>query len=188
MARPGDEHTLPGRVQMRFLHTAETTDDRRFEIEWRVPVGSRLVPLPHVHARADERFAVDDGTARHRLGRRRLLARAGDAWVVPAGTMHVHPVNVGRTTLVVRQWIELDAPDPAMLRGFERYVETIAAFTAEGRVDRFWRNRSVLQDALTLDETLLPDTYVAGVPRRLQTAVVGRLAARARRRGLVATR
>ena len=124
-----------------------------------------MVPFPHVHATADEHFRVESGTARHWVGRRRLLARDGDAWVVPAGTVHIHPVNVGRTTLVARQWIELDAPDPALLRGFERYVETVAAFTAQGRVDRFWRNRSPLQDALTAQETLMPGTYIAGLPR-----------------------
>ncbi len=146
------------------------------------------MPFPHVHATADEQFRVETGTARHWLGRRRLIARDGNAWVVPAGTSHIHPVNVGSTTLVVRQWIELDAPDPTLLRGFERYVETIAAFTAEGRVDRFWRNRDPLQDALTVHETLIPGTWFTGVPRPVQRAAVGRLAALARRRGRVATR
>ena len=131
---------------------------------------------------------METGTARHWVGRRRLIARDGDAWVVPAGTSHIHPVNVGTAPLVVRQWIERDTPDPALLRGFERYVETIAAFTAEGRVDRFWRNRNPLQDALTLDETLIPGTWITGIPRPVQRAMLGRLAGLARRRGMVATR
>ncbi|HYI20012.1 MAG TPA: cupin domain-containing protein [Solirubrobacteraceae bacterium] len=187
MARPGDEHALPGGARLRFLRTAGSTGDRAFELEWRVPVGSRMVPFPHVHLTADEHFRVESGTARHWLGRRRLSARDGDAWTVPAGTAHIHPVNVGRTTLVARQWIELDVPDGALLRGFERYVETVAAFTAQGRVDRFWRNRSPLQDALTAQETLLPGTYIAGLPRSLQRAALARLAGMARRRGMTAT-
>ena len=54
---------------------------------------------------------------------------------MPAATAHIHPGNAGREPLAVRQWIELDAPDPALLRGVERYFETVSALAAQGRVD-----------------------------------------------------
>jgi mannose-6-phosphate isomerase-like protein (cupin superfamily) len=186
VARPGDRHRYPGGVEMEVVRAAEASGDRALELTWRIPVGSRLVALPHVHPGVDEHFAVDAGTARHWLGRRRLLARAGDAWTVPAATAHIHPGNAGREPLAVRQWIELDAPDPALLRGLERYFETVSALAAQGRVDRFGRIKDPLQEAVTLTETLMPGTWFAGVPVGLQRVLLERLAALGRRRGRVA--
>ncbi len=187
MATPGDRHRYPGGVGMEVVRAAEASGDRAIELLWHVPAGSRLVALPHVHPGADEHFAIVAGTARHWLGRRRLLARAGDAWTVPAGTAHVHPGNAGQDPLVVRQWIALDAPDPALLRGVERYFETVSALAAQGRVDRFGRIKDPLQEAVTLTETLVPGTWFAGVPIPAQRALLDRLAALGRRRGRVAT-
>ena len=186
MARPGDRHRYPGGVEMEVVRAAEASGDRALELLWRVPVGSRLVALPHVHVDVDEHFALEAGTARHWLGRRRLLARAGNAWTVPRGTGHIHPGNVGEEPLVVRQWIELDAPDPALLRGVERYFETVSALAAQGRVDRFGRIKDPLQEAVTLTETLTPGTWFAGIPIPAQNALLNGLAALGRKRGRVA--
>ena len=142
--------------------------------------------LPHRHPGAAEHFRIVSGTGRHWLGRRRLIARAGDAWVVPPGASHVHPANVGDEPLVVRQWIALDAPDMALVGGIEHYFETVFTLAGEGRVDRFGRIRNPLQDALTLWETLVPGTYLAGIPISLQRAAFAPLAGIARRRGMTA--
>jgi mannose-6-phosphate isomerase-like protein (cupin superfamily) len=186
MARPGDRHRYPGGVEMEVVVAAEASGDRALELLWHVPVGARLVALPHVHADVDEHFLIEAGTARHWLGRRRLLARAGDGWIVPAGIAHVHPGNVGEEPLVVRQWIQVDAPDPALLRGVERYFETVSSLAAQGRVDRFGRIKDPLQEAVTLSETLMPGTWFAGIPIPAQRALLERLAALGRRRGRVA--
>ena len=186
MARPGDRHGYPGGVELEVVRAAETSGDRALELVWRVPAGERLVVIPHFHATVDEHFRVEAGTARHWLGRRRLLARAGNAWTVPKGTAHVHPANAGDEPLVVRQWIELDKPDPVLLRGVERYFEAVSILAAQGRVDRYGRIKDPLQDAVTLTETLMPGTWFAGIPIRAQEALLTRLAALGRKRGRVA--
>jgi mannose-6-phosphate isomerase-like protein (cupin superfamily) len=185
MATTGDEHDYWGGVHLRVLGSAEESGYRVVDLEWEVPAGQRLVALPHRHTDWPEHFAIVRGTARHWLGRRRLVAGAGDAWVVPAGAVHVHPANTGEEPLVVRQWIELDAPDERLLAGVERYFETIAALTQQGKVDRFGRVKDPLQDALTLSETLVPGTYFPLVPPGWQQAAVERLADVARRGGRI---
>jgi mannose-6-phosphate isomerase-like protein (cupin superfamily) len=186
VARPGDELLQPNGVRLRFVRTSGQTGGRALELEWHVPVRRRLVALPHRHPDVPENFRVVSGTGRHWLGRRRLTAHAGDAWGVPPGSSHVHPANAGPEPLVVRQWIGLDTPDAEFVGGVERYFETVFALADEGRVDRFGRIKNPLQDALTLSETLVPGTYLAGVPIRLQRAAIGRLAGIARRRGMTA--
>ena len=151
--------------------------------EWR---GHDIGITPLSASHDDEHFLIEAGTARHWLGRRRLLARAGDGWIVPAGTAHIHPGNVGDEPLVVRQWIQLDTPDPGLLRGVERYFETVSSLAAQGRVDRFGRIKDPLQEAVTLTETLMPGTWFAGIPIPAQRALLERLAALGRRRGRVA--
>ena len=188
MARPGDELAQSNGVRLRVVRTSETTGGRALELEWHVPVGERLVALPHRHVGIPERFEIVRGSARHWVGRRRLTAHRGDAWVVPAGASHVHPGNVGSEPLVVRQSIELDEPDPALVGGVERYFETIFALENDGRVDRFGRIKNPFQDALTLSDTLIPGTYLSGVPIGLQRAVIGLLAGIARRRGMTSVR
>ena len=94
---------------------------------------------------------METGTARHWVGRRRLIARDGDAWVVPRATAAHPPGERGDHAARRRaSGSSVDAPDPALLRGSSATSRRCAAFTAEGRVDRFWRNRNPLQDALTV--------------------------------------
>jgi mannose-6-phosphate isomerase-like protein (cupin superfamily) len=185
VATTGDAHELMNGVRFRVARAAAQSGFRAFELEWDVPVGQRLVALPHRHMTAAEHFAIVRGVGRHWLGRRRLIARAGDAWVVPAGRTHIHPANAGDEPLVVRQWLELGAPDEPLVAGFERYVETLAALAAQGKVDRFGRIKDPLQDAVTLSETLVPGTYFPLVPPAWQRAAVERGAGIARRRGRV---
>jgi mannose-6-phosphate isomerase-like protein (cupin superfamily) len=186
MADPGDTLSQPSGVRLTFVRTSGSTGACALELEWHVPAGRRLVALPHRHPDAPEHFRIVQGAGRHWIGRRRLPAIAGDEWVVPANTSHVHPANTGEGPLVVRQWIELDAPDPQLVGGIERYFETVFALAQQGRVDRFGRIRNPLQDALTLWETLVPGSYLAGVPVPLQRALFRPLAAIARRRGMQA--
>jgi quercetin dioxygenase-like cupin family protein len=64
-------------------------------------------PPAHVHPRAAERFTVVEGALRVRLGRRRLVLRAGESALVPRGTPHTYAGVPGTAARV-----ELDL-DPA---------------------------------------------------------------------------
>lgn len=75
------------------------------------------------------------GTARYRVGWRSRIARAPEAWTVPANTSHVHPADAGEGTLVVRQTIAPDPGDPDLTSGVERYFETVFAVAQRGGVD-----------------------------------------------------
>ena len=46
------------------------------------------VPARHVHPRQEERFTVVKGDVRFRVGKRTIVARAGDSLHVPRGTPH----------------------------------------------------------------------------------------------------
>lgn len=186
MAEPGETYEFHCGIRGRFNQRPAENGYRLLELEFEVPVGQRLLALPHRHLDIDEHFAIVRGTARHWLGRRRLVAHAGNGWVVPAGTTHVHPANVGDEPLVVRQWFERDAPDEQLLGGLEKYTEALSALAAQGKLDRFGRVTDPLQDAVTLDETIVQGTYLPAIPPAWQRALVGRLAERGRRRGLVA--
>jgi len=186
MATHGDTYVLPGGVRATMEQAPSQNGYRLLELVFDVPVGQRLLPLPHQHIDIPEHFAVLGGTARHWLGRRRLVAHAGDAWVVPPRTTHIHAANIGDAPLVVRQWLEREGGDEPLLGGFERYVETLGAFSAQGKLDRFWRIKDPLQDALTLHETIVPGTYFPLVPTAWQDALLGRIADVARKRGRVA--
>jgi hypothetical protein len=184
MAEPGDLLEDPSETSLRFVRTAGSTEGRALELEWRIPAGRRLVALPHRHPSVDEHFELAAGRGRYRVGRRKEVATAPHTFVVPRNTAHVHPANAGDDGLVVRQWIELDQPDPPLVQGVERYFETVFAFAQRGEVDRFGRIRNPLQDALTIWENLVPGTYLAYVPVPAQRAFLGSLARLARRRGL----
>jgi mannose-6-phosphate isomerase-like protein (cupin superfamily) len=178
---PGVEFAAPRGLAARFVRT--TVADGVMEIEWRVPVGQRLVAIPHKHPDGPEDWRVVSGTARYRLGLRSLTARAPDGWTVPGNTTHVHPANVGDEPLVVRQIIAPDPPMPELTAGVERYFETVFALAQQGKVDRFGRIRDPLQDMLAIWENLVPGSYIAWIPIPVQRAVLRNAADLAKKRG-----
>ena len=187
MAKHGDTYVLPGGVRATMEQAPSQNGYRLLELVFDVPVGQRLLPLPHQHIDIPEHFAVLGGTARHWLGRRRLVAHAGDAWVVPPRTTHIHAANIGDAPLVVRQWLEVEPEDQQLLTGIERYFDAVVGLAALGKVDRFGRITDPLQDALTASETLVPGgTYFPLMPIAVQRAFIGRVADVARKRGRVA--
>lgn len=62
-------------------------------------------PPPHVHPRAAERFTVVEGALRLRLGRQRLVLRAGESALVPPGVVHGY---AGVPGTAARVEVELD--------------------------------------------------------------------------------
>jgi quercetin dioxygenase-like cupin family protein len=70
-----------------FLQTAADTDGELLEFELELAPDGHA-PGAHVHPEQEERFHVLEGTMRFRLGMRTIVAKAGDAVVVPAGRVH----------------------------------------------------------------------------------------------------
>jgi hypothetical protein len=169
-----------------FVRTAASTDGHALELLWRVPPGSRMVALPHLHPDDAEEFELLEGSARYRVGRERLESAAPHRFIVPPSTVHVHPQNVGEEDLVVRQWVENDEPRTAMLAGIQAYFETVAALAQAGRVNRIGLIVNPLQFALTVHDCLIPDTFLGFPPRPVQVPPVKALAALARRLGMQA--
>lgn len=126
--RAGDvlENPVTGE-RILFRRTAAETGGELVEIEVSVRAGGG-VAAAHVHPYQTERFEVLEGTLELRRGRRRLMASPGDVVTVTPGTPHSFR-NVGeseaRFTCQVR---------PAL--GFERFVETMFALAADGKMNR----------------------------------------------------
>ena len=85
-------------------------------------------PALHVHPNQTETFRIVDGTVGFRLGRRRLVATAGETVVVEPGTAHTF-WNAGDGQ--ARFLCEIR---PAL--GFERLLETMFALARDGKTNR----------------------------------------------------
>jgi mannose-6-phosphate isomerase-like protein (cupin superfamily) len=107
-----------------FRATAADTDGELLAIDLEVrPDGH--VPGLHVHPMQEERFEVVSGTMRFKLGRKKIVANAGDVVVVPAGVRHKFANagdEVARARVEVRPALEM-----------ERLLETAVALAEEGR-------------------------------------------------------
>jgi mannose-6-phosphate isomerase-like protein (cupin superfamily) len=86
------------------------------------------VPGKHVHPQQEERFEVVSGTMRFRMGRKTVVAEAGDVVVVPPGTAHKFD-NGAADTAVVRVEVR-----PALR--MEDLLETAVELAVEGRTTR----------------------------------------------------
>jgi Cupin domain len=169
-----------------FVRTAESTGGSALEQAYEVPSGSRLVALPHRHPDNDAFFEIVEGTGHYRVGRSWHEGSAPHRFTVPRDASHVHPINIGTGPLRLRQWVELDVPDPELVGGIPRYFETVAALSTEGKVNRLGLIKNPLQFALTVWELLMPGTYLAFPRPWAQGPPVRALAALARRLGLEA--
>ena len=85
------------------------------------------VPGAHVHPSQEERFEVVSGTMKFRLGRKKVVAHAGDVVVVPAGSVHKFS-NAGEVPAVVRVEVR-----PALK--MEQLFETTVALAHDGRTN-----------------------------------------------------
>ena len=130
-----------------------------------LPPGAH-VPARHVHPEQEERFTVLEGQMRFRLGRRRIVAAAGDTVAVPRGTAH---------------WFGNDGPDAAHalveVRPALRMQQVFEMSEAMGSAGRLLGTR--LPRPVQLAAYLLEfqrELAVPGVPRRLLRAVLAPLA------------
>jgi mannose-6-phosphate isomerase-like protein (cupin superfamily) len=113
--------------QITFLQTAADTAGEKLEFELALSPDGH-VPGAHVHPEQEERFHVLEGTMKFRMGMRRIVARAGETVVVPAGRVHRF-ANGGDE--VARCRVEVV---PAL--DMEQLLETAVELALEGNVTR----------------------------------------------------
>jgi hypothetical protein len=183
VARPGDELVDPTGLRAVFLETASSSAGAVFSLDFFVPPGGRLVPLPHVHPTDVEVFEIVAGRARYRVGRHVHERSAPHAYGVPPGALHVHPANAGETGLHVRQTVRPDPPNGRLVDGIERFFETSFALAQRREVHAIGLFRDPLQSAVTLHGLLFPFAYLPWLAPGAQQALIGRLAGVARSRG-----
>jgi quercetin dioxygenase-like cupin family protein len=128
MIRTGD--TLQNPVtgeQLHFLKTAADTDGEYVLVEVTVePNGA--VAAAHVHPYQAETFEILEGAIWFRLGRKEILAGAGDTVHVEPGTAHRF-WNAGTQRAVFRTEVR-----PALQ--FEQLIETMFTLAADGKTNR----------------------------------------------------
>jgi quercetin dioxygenase-like cupin family protein len=121
--------TLENRItgeQIIFRETAADTGGDLLAIDlFLAPDGH--VPGAHVHPSQEERFEVVTGTMKFRLGRKKIIAHAGDVVVVPPGSIHKF-ANVGEEHAHVRVEVR-----PALK--MEQLFETTVALAEDGRTN-----------------------------------------------------
>lgn len=76
--------------------SAEDSDGALLSFDLYLPPGGH-VPARHIHPNQEERFTIIMGEWRFKLGRKTILAAAGQTVVVPAGTAHWFGNSGGKT-------------------------------------------------------------------------------------------
>jgi quercetin dioxygenase-like cupin family protein len=110
-----------------FVETAAETGGEWTLVEVEL-AGGGGVPMAHVHPYQTETFEVLSGELSMRCGRDRVVAHAGDIVAVAAGKVHkfwnatAYPVRFRCTV--------------APARDFERFIETMFALAADGKLNR----------------------------------------------------
>jgi quercetin dioxygenase-like cupin family protein len=155
-----------------FLQTARDTGGEKLEIELELSPDGH-VPGAHVHPEQTETFHVLEGTMKFRMGMRRIVARAGDTVVVPAG--RVHKFSNGGDE-VARCRVEVV---PAL--DMEQLLETTVELALEGNTNRKGMPKP-LHLALFVDR-FRREVRAPFPPAAIVRALMAPFAALARRRG-----
>jgi mannose-6-phosphate isomerase-like protein (cupin superfamily) len=134
------------------------------------------VPGKHVHPEQEERFEVVSGTMRFRMGRKTVVAEAGDVVTVPAGVAHKF-ANGGDDTAIVRVEVR-----PALR--MENLLETAVALAEEGRTTSKGMPKPL--DLALLVGEFEREVVGAFPPAWVQRATLAPLAWLARKRGYAA--
>lgn len=164
--------TLTFRDGRQVTRLSEGTDEHGAYLMLRhyLPTPSRQAGR-HWHPALTEQWTVRGGRLEFRIGDRDIVARQGDTAVAPAGTVHSF-TSVEPDTVVDH---EIRPP----LRHWEMF-RLWQALDAAGRTTGSGIPRNPLALALLWD---YQDGYVAGPPALVQRALLGSLAAIARRLG-----
>ena len=110
-----------------FLETSADTNGEYTLIEVTVAPGGG-VPMAHVHPQQSETFEVISGELTMKAGRDRIVAQAGDVVTVAPGQVHKFR-NASDAPVVFRCTVA-----PAL--EFERFIETMFALGADGKLNR----------------------------------------------------
>jgi quercetin dioxygenase-like cupin family protein len=153
-----------------FVETAAETGGEWTLVEVEL-AGGGGVPMAHVHPYQTETFEVLSGELSMRCGRDRVVAHAGDIVAVAAGKVHkfwnatAYPVRFRCTV--------------APARDFERFIETMFALAADGKLNRRGMRNPLRLAAIANGS--FDDTRAPYVPAWLQKAGLasGALLARA---------
>ena len=172
VAKAGEHlrNTVSGE-QLVFRRTAADTDGELLEFDWCFAPGGS-VGL-HVHGSQEESFEILSGSARFRVGRRRLTAGPGEQLAVPPGAVHGWG-NAGEGELWARVQLR-----PALRT--EQLFEDLFALEHEGGIDRKGRPK-LLPLAMLLDQ-FREEIQVPWLPAPVQGRLLALLAALGRRRG-----
>jgi quercetin dioxygenase-like cupin family protein len=149
-----------------FRATAAQTNGELVAIDLDLPAGRRVPGPLHVHPKQEERFEVLGGTMRFRMGRKRIVAQAGEVVVVPAGVRHDF-ANVGDTDARVHVEIR-----PALR--MEQMFETAVALAQHGRTTRGGLPKPL--DLAVFAREFDDEVRAAFPPRALQRIVLAPLA------------
>jgi mannose-6-phosphate isomerase-like protein (cupin superfamily) len=120
------ENPLSGE-RITFRRTAADTGGELLEIDLELSPNGH-VPGMHVHPIQEERFEITRGEMRFKMGRKKVLATAGDVVVVPPGVRHKF-VNAGNGPAAARVQVR-----PALR--MEQLFETTVALATDGRTTR----------------------------------------------------
>lgn len=188
MARRGSRIFNPvTRTHVVFEAAPSENEGRAIVVDWFVPPGEMLPGRPHVHigpaGQVAESFDILAGTAEVVVNGRTIELSAPATLDIHFNQNHVHPANVGKVELHVRQRAEPEPPQPDVLLRLEQFFETLMALSQRGKVRRNGDMKDPLQLALSMQEFLLDPTFVAGVPQGLQKAMIGGMARLARKLG-----
>jgi quercetin dioxygenase-like cupin family protein len=107
-----------------FRKTAGETGGELLEFDLELAPDGH-VPGKHVHPAQEERFEVLGGTMKFKMGRKTIVAEAGEVVTIPAGASHKFENGADETAHVrvqVRPALEM-----------ERLLETAVALAQEGR-------------------------------------------------------
>lgn len=128
MIRSGQtiENPLTGE-RVTFLRTAADTDGKSVLVDVGVKAGG-AVAAAHVHPYQTERFEVQAGTLEFRLGRRKVVAHAGDLVTVEPGSVHSFR-NAGEDEAHFVAEVS-----PAL--SFESFLETMFGLAADGKTNK----------------------------------------------------
>src|SRR3954454_12773775 len=92
-----------GQLHLRFMQTAESTNDEMVVFEFTIPPGAK-VPIPHYHEKVDEVVYGLEGTTTSTITGQAIEVNAGDTLFIPKGATHHHDnrtQNVAKTLVVL---------------------------------------------------------------------------------------
>jgi mannose-6-phosphate isomerase-like protein (cupin superfamily) len=155
-----------------FRKTSADTGGELLEIDLELAPDGH-VPGKHVHPVQEERFEVISGTMKFKMGRKTVIAEAGEVVTVPAGVSHKFE-NGGDETAHVRVQVR-----PALK--MEQLFETAVALANEGRTTSKGMPKPL--DLALFVREYADEVQGAFPPAWVQQATMAPLAWVARRRG-----